>query len=314
MKKKLFVLGASGLIGQKVVNAAKFEYDVFGTFNKKKIKVDSCEIFKLNISNLQETKKILFEIKPDFVINTIALLADSCEDNQDFAFKINVDFVKTIRDYCDELGSKLINFSSDYVFDGKKEIPYKESDTTNPLSVYGKTKVKSEKLLENTEHLTIRTAVVYGWNPQELLDQPSSSGKLMNFGMWLLTKFRKKESMKIVTDQFSSATLADTLSDAILKILKNYKAGLYHVTGLSCETRYDFAFKLAEKFGYDSSLLTKIKMSELKQKTQKPVYGCLECTKAKKQFRLNLMTTEEAFDFLKKQIELEDPDFVPINK
>src|SRR3989442_12126741 len=136
----------------------------------------------------------------------------------------------------------------------------------------------------------------------------------MNFAMWLLTKLNKGEPLKIVTDQFASATLADSLAESILKIASSYKSGLYHVSGLSCESRYEFAVKLAEKFGYNKSLISQTTSSGFIQKAIRQGYSCLNCEKAKKEVGLRLLTTDEAMDVMKNQVEKEAPYFISIKK
>ena len=131
----------------------------------------------------------------------------------------------------------------------------------------------------------------------------------MNFALWALTKMQKNEPLKIVSDQFATATLADSLAESILTITASKKTyGLYHVSGLSCESRYDFTVKLAEKFGYNpSSLVAPVNSSSFKQKAKRPQYSCLDCTKAINEYGLNLHTTEDALNIMKSQVEKEAP-------
>lgn len=129
----------------------------------------------------------------------------------------------------------------------------------------------------------------------------------MNFALWVLTKLNKGEPMKIVTDQFASATLADSLAESIIKMAETNKSGLYHVSGLSCESRYDFTIKLAEKFGYNTSLISPIVSTSLSQKAKRPSYSCLNCKKVIKEFGLHLLTTYESLDIMKSQVEKEAP-------
>ena len=135
----------------------------------------------------------------------------------------------------------------------------------------------------------------------------------MNFALWLLTKLHKNEPLKIVTDQFASATLADSIAESILKMAESKTGGLFHVAGLSCESRYDFSNKLAKKFGYDESLISKVDSSEFKQKAKRPAYSCLNSQKAINEFGLKLRTTEQALEIMKKQVEQEAPQFLANN-
>ena len=144
----------------------------------------------------------------------------------------------------------------------------------------------------------------------ELAGTVSSSGKPMNFAMWLLSKLHKNESLKIVTDQYATATLADSLAESALKMVESDKSGLYHISGLSCESRYEFSKKFAKEFGYAENLITPTSSSQFKQKAERPSYSCLDCTKAIKEFNLNLHTTEDALKIMRTQVEKESPNLI----
>ncbi len=307
-KKKLLIFGVSGLTGYKIAKLAEESYDVHGTYNQRFLSLENCIVHKVNLSNKDEVYKIFLSVNPDLVINTTALHnVDYCEEHNGQAIDVNVTAVKRLREDAERFGCKLIHISTDYVFDGNNNKPYVESDQASPISFYGKSKLDGEKILEGSRHIVVRPSVVYGWTPLELAGNTSSSGKPMNFALWVLTKLNKKEPIKIVTDQFASATLADSLAESILKIAESNKSGLYHVSGLSCESRYDFTIKLAEKFGYDTSLVSPTTSASFVQKAKRPSYSCLDCQRAIQEFGLKLLTTEEALDIMKTQVEKEAP-------
>ncbi|MDE1828865.1 MAG: NAD(P)-dependent oxidoreductase [Thaumarchaeota archaeon] len=313
MKKKLLVLGASGLTGYKIVKAAHSTFDIYGTFNVRPVKFGNCNTFQLDLTKKDDVARVFSEIKPDLVINTTALHnVDYCEENHEQALLANTEAVKHIYESSEKIGSKLVHISTDYVFDGKKLHPYTELDEAFPLSFYGTSKLEGEKILSGSRHVVVRPSVVYGWTPLELAGTTSSSGKPMNFAIWLLTKLRKKEPLKIVTDQFASATLADSLAEACLNIGMSEKSGLYHVSGLSCESRFEFSVKLAKKFGYDSNSISKTSSFSFIQKAKRPQYSCLDSSKAIKEFGLKLFTTDEALDIMKSQVEKEAPHLLSI--
>lgn len=307
----MLIIGASGLTGYKLVQNALSKYDVIGTFNTRSVKIENTVMKKIDATDYDKLTTIFSEIKPDIVINTTALHnVDYCEENRDYAAKVNAGIVKTLYQNSEHYGSQLIHISTDYVFDGNVVVPYKESDVPNPINFYGQTKLQGEKILENTKHVTIRPSVIYGWTPLELAGTTSSSGKPINFALWALMKLNKNESMRIVTDQFASATLADSLAESVIKIADSEKSGLYHISGLSCESRYDFTIKLATKFGYDASLISPVTSSEFMQKAKRPNYSCLDCKKATKDFGLKLLTTDDALDVMKSQVEKEAPQLL----
>ena len=308
MKKKILVFGISGLTGYKIAKKSLDKFEVYGTFNSRPVELDGCISSKLDLTNEEKVKELFNEIKPDFVINTTALHnVDFCEENPTNASQVNAQAVKFLYENSEKYSSKLVHISTDYVFDGKKTTPYSEDDEAIPLSEYGKSKLEGERVLKNTHHVILRPSVVYGWTRMELAGTVSSSGKPMNFAMWLLSKLHKNESLKIVTDQYATATLADSLAESALKMVESDKSGLYHISGLSCESRYEFSKKFAIKFGYDENLITPTSSSQFKQKAKRPSYSCLDCTKAIKEFNLNLHTTENALKIMRAQVEIEAP-------
>ena len=312
--KKILIFGISGLTGYKIARIAASKYDVYGTYNKRSTEIKNCNIIKIELTDKTAVERLFSQIKPDLVINTTALHnVDYCEENQKESSAINTETVNILRQNSEKVGSKLLHISTDYVFDGAKTLPYAETDIAEPISFYGKSKLAGERILEGTNHAVVRPSVVYGWTPLELAGTTSSSGKPMNFALWVLTKLNKNEPLKIVTDQFASATLADSLAESVLKIAESKKSGLYHVSGLSCESRYDFTVKLAEKFGYDTSLISKVTSKDFVQKAKRPTYSCLSCTKAVNDFNLDLLTTERALDIMKNQVRQEAPHLLGNN-
>lgn len=307
-KKKLLILGVSGLTGYKILKQGISRFDVHGTYNTRNVSEPDSFLYNLNIVDKDAISKLFSSIQPEIVINTTALHnVDYCEEHPQQSHAVNTDSINTLLENSEKYGSRLIHISTDYVFDGKKNSPYQETDGSIPLSTYGHSKLKGEKILSNTKHIVIRPSVVYGWTPLELAGTMSSSGKPMNFALWVLTKLNKKEPLKIVTDQFASATLADSLAESILKIAETNKSGLYHISGLSCESRYDFTIKLAEKFGYDASLISPTTSTSFVQKAKRPSYSCLDCQKAIKEFGLKLLTTDQSLDVMQSQVEKEAP-------
>ena len=311
MSKKMLIFGCSGLAGSKIAEQAKNEYSVYGTFNKRTPKIENITSQKLDLHNTEDVQKLIEEIKPEVIVNATALHnVDYCEENKEESFFINSGVLQKIIDTSKQFQSKIIHISTDYVFDGYSSTPYKESDPAIPISVYGESKLHGEQIILSHNHTVVRPSVVYGWTSLELEGIVSSSGKPINFAMWLLDKLHKNEPLSIVTDQFATATLADSLASSILKIISSENSGLYHISGLSCESRYDFSVKLAKIFGYDENKISQTDSSQFKQKAKRPSYSCLDCTKAIKDFDLQLVSTEKALEIMKKQVEIDAPHLI----
>ena len=167
MSKKLLIIGGASLVGSTIIDYATNNYEIFATENTTPINNQKISSLKLDL--LIDTKQILDyikKIKPSAVIHTVAFPnVDFCESNHKLTDLLHVKVTEDISEMCSKVNSKLIYFSTDAVFDGKKSGKYLESDTPNPLSYYGKTKLEAEKIiLKNTDNLILRTTVIYGWH------------------------------------------------------------------------------------------------------------------------------------------------------
>jgi dTDP-4-dehydrorhamnose reductase len=318
MKKgKIFVIGASGLAGYKTATHAQSRnYDVYGTFNARKMPPNSIrdEIGTFFALDLKENgddglKKAFTEIKPDVVVNCTALHnVDYCELNPTEAYLVNSQSVRKIASLCNNFGSRFIHISTDFVFDGEKSSPYLETDNPNPLNLYAKSKLSGE--LEATQAKSfalVRTSVVYGWTPIEVQGSYSSSGKPINFALWAINQLKDKNPLQIVDDQYSSPTLADILGAVCVKLANSNENGIYHVSGASCNSRYEFTKRIAEVMGYSSAEIKPIQTNSLNQKAQRPRNSCLNCQKVQKLLNIKLPDIEQSLFIMRSQMELEAP-------
>ena len=149
MKKKILVIGGSSLLGYKIL-ANRNNFEIYASYNKNPINIEQLETIEIDITNKTNCKKIL-ELKPDVIINTAAITnVDYCEKFEKNAFNVNVTGTKNISEIAEKLGSKLIHISTDAVFSGNKKF-YTEEDKPNPVNIYGKTKLESEKIVSKIE-------------------------------------------------------------------------------------------------------------------------------------------------------------------
>ena len=165
---RILITGSNGLLGQKIVNALSNDnsIDLIATskgLNRLSIKT-GYKYLSFDITDIRKTSKILAEYSPNVVINTAAMTnVDLCDQNQQLCDDLNVNAVKYLADYCAKINCHLIHLSTDFIFDGKGS-PYKETDSPNPLSYYGKSKLRSEQVLydHSVKWTIIRTIVVFG--------------------------------------------------------------------------------------------------------------------------------------------------------
>lgn len=268
---KLLIIGGSGLVGSTLLQYSLSHYNVHVTVNQNQINFNRNSVSKIDL--LQDRVAItnlIEKLKPDVVINTAALPSvDLCETNPKLADMLHVDVTNDICMACKKTESKLIHFSTDAVFDGKLTRKYTEEDKPNPINHYGKTRLIAENIVLDIsdDNVILRTAVIYGWHAHS------------RFTNWILEYLRNNKPVDPFVDQFNTPTLVDDLAKAILKIIDMDISGLFHATGKTCISRYDFAIMLADKFGYDKNLIKPVTSNEKKQDAPRPPKTCLDATK-----------------------------------
>jgi dTDP-4-dehydrorhamnose reductase len=316
--KTLFILGASGLTGYKTMQQAKDKFEAYGTYNLRAVSDNKTPLIKLDITKENDLKKVFMKIKPDIVLNTTALHnVDYCESHEQEAYNINSNIVGIIADLCNNLGSRLIHISTDFVFDGNKiGGNYVESDNPNPLSIYAKSKLAGELQAKRCNSYSIlRPSVVYGWTPLETQGSTSSSGKPMNFALWVLSKLNRGEEIKAVNDQYTSPTLADILAEVALKVAIKDKNEIYHISGNSCLSRYEFTKKISQVMGYsdnnnDDNYIKPIESNSFVQLAKRPINSCLNCEKLQNELNYNLPNVDRSLAIMRSQIEVESPSLI----
>jgi len=159
MKEKVLITGANGLLGQKLVNlfCSSNTYEVIAVARGKNRNnaIKGYTYYNIDLTNFYAVRNIANDVKPTIIINAAAMTnVDQCEDNKKECDLINVELVKCLVELSKKYHSYLVHISTDFIFDGKSG-PYKEDDEPNPLSYYGLSKLKSEKLIENKKEVTI---------------------------------------------------------------------------------------------------------------------------------------------------------------
>lgn len=299
--KSVLIIGGTGLVGSKLVNlAASHGFEPFSTHNARHPQADGST--KLDVTDRSTTIDLVRRLHPAVIVDTHALHnVDYCETHREESAMVNVEGTRNLVDAATEVGSRFLYVSTDYVFDGKKG-NYSEEDIAKPLHYYAENKLEAEKIVSSLHSFIVaRPSVVYGWNPLERSGVPSSSGKTINFAMFILDKFAKKEKVKAVNDQYSSPTLADNLAEALLRFAEMNVNGVFHTAGRSCLSRYEFAVKAARIFGYPTSLVEPVASTEFKQTAERPRNSCLSVKKAERTLGMSFMTADEGLQEMKSQ-------------
>ena len=243
--------------------------------------------FSLNILNFEETEQYVLKNNIDVVVNCAAYTdVNKAEDEIEKADEVNHLAVRNLGLIAKKHHLKLIHISTDYVFDGNSEIPYKESDATSPQNAYGITKLNGEKALSEINpqnSLIIRTSWLY-----------SEFGN--NFVKSMLKLSKEKESITVVFDQIGSPTYAKDLALAILQIIpQNDSDGLqiYHYANKGQCSWFDFASEIM-KIAQQNCEILPIPSSAFKTKAKRPKYSLLNTDKIQHTFNLEIPNWEDA--------------------
>lgn len=292
------MVGSSGQVGSKVASLApEFGYHVFTTHNFRPS--DFPNSTKLDVTDRNATIQLVHKLTPDVIINTAAMTnVDYCETHREEAEKVNVGGVRNLADAAQETRCRLVQISTDSVFDGTRG-QYNESDPPSPINYYSVTKLESEAIVSRLTNFAIaRPSVIYGWRPQT---SDSSSTKAMNFAMFVLDRISKNHTVDAVEDQFSSPTMADNLAKALLLLGRISENGIFHTAGKSCVSRYQFATKICREFGFSTKLVRSVKSSEFEQTARRPKNCCLSVEKAETALGMRFLTIDEGISLMKQQ-------------
>ena len=214
---KILITGSNGLLGQKLVHKLKNKNNIelFASSKGENRIYDKSnyKYISLDVTNETRVSKIVQEINPDVVINTAAMTnVDDCEDKKTDCIDLNVNAVLFLANACFNTRTHLVHISSDFIFDGKSG-PYKETDSPNPLSFYGKSKLDSENILNKhkVDSTILRTIVVFG---------VGENLRKNNFVLWAISSFKNNSKLNVIDDQFRAPTLAEDLADACISAAK----------------------------------------------------------------------------------------------
>jgi len=270
----ILITGANGQLGSELKIVTK-KY-----INNSFIFTD---IDSLDLTNPEQTRDYIKKARPDWIINCAAYnLVDKAESEPDTAMQINGTAVKNIVEVIEGSECKLIHISSDYVYDGRSNVPYNETALPHPLSAYGRSKLAGEKhALLHYGTMVIRTSWLY-----------SSFGN--NFLKTILKNASEKESLSIVFDQTGTPTYAADLAEAIMNIVSGVirnqiamNAGLYNYSNEGACTWYDFATEIISEAGLKcktNPILTR----EYKLPAQRPAYSVMDKGKIKENYNLSI--------------------------
>ena len=258
---KVMVFGGTGLLGTDIIETCRAELEMIGLGSR------DCDI-----TNFEAVNEYIMIHRPDVVINCAAITdVDKCEENPDFAFRINAIGAKNIACACRDFSSKMIHISTDYVFDGKKEESYVESDAVNPINNYGRSKAMGEDFVKTSgaKFMIIRTAWVFGNRRRHFVDYVAES-------------IIKGEDIIAVKDMVSSPTYTVDLAETIKALIPINTFGMFHAANKGYCSRVQMVEEIM-KIMRKTTRVQVLNQSQWKRPALRPAFSAL------KNYHLQLM-------------------------
>ena len=272
----LLVTGSSGQLGQCLKQLLLSATDISCYFAARE---------DLDITNGDEIQRFFSEHNFDYCINTAAYTnVEKAESEQKEAFLINAEGANSLAKACKKHNVVLLHISTDYVFDGMAKTPYQEQDRTNPLNVYGASKLKGEQHIGDTwnKHFIIRTSWLYSQYGHNFLNS-------------MLEFAKQKKALTITTQQKGTPTNANELAQVLLTIIKtgNARYGVYHFSNQGEATWYDFAKAIFKATG-EIDTVNLAKTEHYATFAKRPAYSVLNCNKLKDSLGITYRNWEDS--------------------
>jgi dTDP-4-dehydrorhamnose reductase len=228
---KVAIIGANGQLGTDLCEVFGKKYEVFPLTHAE-----------IEIADFDNSHSVFHSLKPDLVLNTAAASnVPGCEKDPLRAYEINGIGALNLAKLSNELGFKLMHYSTDYVFDGKKQKPYVETDATNPQSVYAITKTAGENYIRNyaEKYFIVRVSGVYG-------KVPSRAKGNSNFISMMIKLANEKPEVRVVTDEILTPTWTKAIAENCLALAETDHYNIYHMTCEGETSWYEFAKTIFE--------------------------------------------------------------------
>lgn len=299
-KKKIFITGVNGLLGQKLV-AQLIERDTFEIIGcgkgESRIPSSGYKYISLDITEEDKVNEVIGLVKPEIIIHGAAMTnVDECELNQEAAYIVNVKATEYLVKAAEKINSHFIFVSTDFIFSGEEGLLDEEA-VPAPVNYYGETKLEAEKIVQasSTKWSIARTVLVFG-----IAHDMSRT----NIILWVKSSLEKGKNIQVVDDQFRTPTLAEDLAEGCILIAEKGAEGIFNISGADYLSAYDMAIITADYFNLDKSLIAKVDSKTFTQPARRPLKTGFIIKKAKKALGYKPKTFRTAIAILSKQIIL----------
>lgn len=257
---KVLLTGAKGMLAGAILNKKPREWDL-----------RAVDIEELDITDRAAVQEMVLSFAPQVIINCAAFTrVDECEEKKELAFAVNGAGVGHLAEAACQTGAYFVHFSTDYIFDGSRNQPYREEDMPCPVSVYGASKWEGECQIRKhlKDYLIIRTQWLYGRGGTHFVNT-------------ILSLAKKQEFLKVVNDQVGSPTWTEDLAEGALALVEQRATGEYHLVNEGHCSWYQFASRIIEEAALPTKV-TPCTTAEFPRPAKRPAYSVLSTDKAKR--------------------------------
>jgi len=284
---KILVIGASGLVGSHLRQTCLARnWDVIGTYHN----FAQPDLTFLELTDRSAVRSILHTTQPNIVfLPAYRSNVDYCELHPDETYQINVVGSLNVATAAREVGAKFVFYSSDYVFNGENG-PYSETDTPDPICVYGDQKLEIEQKIAHLieDWLILRITVVYGWEAQN-----------KNFVSRLIKTLQNDQMIKVPQDQIGSPTLVNDIAEASCRLVEANANGIFHVAGTGWIDRYQFALEVAKAFNLPTDNIQPVLTAELGQAARRPLKAGMKSDRLNQSIECKFQSISEGLNILR---------------
>ena len=296
---KILLTGADGQVGYELWRTLQHIGEVIPTTRLGK-EVEGMPTIAMDLCNTEDIENKINTIQPDLICNAAAYTAvDNAESDKETAYKINAVAPEIFAKYAVITDTRLVHFSTDYVFSGQNTQPWKEDDECNPLGVYGETKLQGEQAIIDSgcQFMIFRTAWVFSYRGH-------------NFVHSMINLAKQRDVLHIVDDQIGSPTSAESIATAVAMALLNPVDGIYHITSSGKTSWHRFARRIIAD-AFELGLLDQqpsinaIPSSQYPTPAQRPSYSVLDCNKLFETFNIKMPNWQTSLQLCMQKIRRE---------
>lgn len=257
----VIITGASGLLGQYLCRYLAPRHKVIGFYNTTSPEqTNLIEYIQIDLTQTSIVKNLIQKINPQFIIHTAGYTSvDECELNPKIAFLQNVTCTKNICEAIEELSTKIVLISTDHLFSGESS-NYSENAIAAPLNTYALTKLQSEEEINKIKNSVIIRTNFYG----------SHTDKKLSFSSWIYNELKQGKKINMFDDVFFTPISISSLAVNIELIMQSSLSGIYNIAGAERLSKYSFAIKLADIFGFPNNLINKSSVENFPLKAKRP--------------------------------------------